>query len=98
MKLSVPNELRSKSLNQEENSFELEADGLLAVCLQHEMDHLQGKVFVEYLVPIKAESHFIKTQEASKRIGRASLNARPLHMKIIFAGTPDFAAEALRAY
>jgi peptide deformylase len=31
----------------------LEADGLLAVCLQHEMDHLMGKVFVEYLSPLK---------------------------------------------
>ncbi len=32
---------------------EIEADGLLAVCIQHEMDHLQGKVFVEYLSPLK---------------------------------------------
>ncbi len=35
--------------------FELEADGLLAVCIQHEMDHLMGKVFVEYLSPLKRE-------------------------------------------
>lgn len=33
--------------------FQLEADGLLAVCIQHEMDHLLGKVFVEYLSPLK---------------------------------------------
>jgi len=33
--------------------FEQEADGLLAVCIQHEMDHLDGKVFVEYLSPLK---------------------------------------------
>jgi peptide deformylase len=32
---------------------EVEADGLLAVCIQHEMDHLLGKVFVEYLSPLK---------------------------------------------
>jgi peptide deformylase len=32
---------------------EIEADGILAVCIQHEMDHLQGKVFVEYLSPLK---------------------------------------------
>ena len=31
----------------------IEADGLLAVCIQHEMDHLMGKVFVEYLSPLK---------------------------------------------
>lgn len=35
------------------NSFTLEADGLLAVCIQHEMDHLRGKVFVEYLSQLK---------------------------------------------
>lgn len=33
--------------------FELETDGLLAVCIQHEMDHLVGKVFVDYLSPLK---------------------------------------------
>lgn len=33
--------------------FEVECDGLLAVCIQHEMDHLNGKVFVEYLSPLK---------------------------------------------
>ena len=35
------------------NAFTLEAQGLLAVCIQHEMDHLQGKVFVEYLSQLK---------------------------------------------
>ena len=35
------------------NRFELEADGLLAVCVQHEMDHLLGKVFVDHLSPLK---------------------------------------------
>jgi peptide deformylase len=33
--------------------FERSAEGLLAVCIQHELDHLQGKVFVEYLSPLK---------------------------------------------
>jgi peptide deformylase len=33
----------------------VEADGLLAVCIQHEMDHLQGKLFVDYLSPLKRE-------------------------------------------
>ena len=37
------------------NSRILEADGLLAVCIQHEMDHLMGKVFVEYLSPLKRD-------------------------------------------
>jgi peptide deformylase len=35
--------------------FELQADGLLAVCVQHEMDHLEGKLFVDYLSPLKRE-------------------------------------------
>jgi peptide deformylase len=33
--------------------FEVDCEGLLAVCVQHEMDHLRGKVFVEYLSPLK---------------------------------------------
>ncbi len=39
--------------NADGETFELEADGLLSVCIQHEMDHLMGKVFVEYLSPLK---------------------------------------------
>jgi peptide deformylase len=42
-----------KALNVKGEPFELSADGLLAVCIQHEMDHLTGKVFVEYLSPLK---------------------------------------------
>jgi peptide deformylase len=37
------------------NSFELETDGLLAICIQHEMDHLIGKLFVDYLSPLKRQ-------------------------------------------
>lgn len=40
-------------LNLKGEAVELEAEGLLAVCIQHELDHLQGKVFVEYLSPLK---------------------------------------------
>ena len=42
-----------EALNTEGASFTLDADGLLAVCIQHEMDHLLGKVFVEYLSSLK---------------------------------------------
>lgn len=48
-----PSEIRVKALDIDGKEFELEADGLLAVCLQHELDHLQGKVFVEYLSILK---------------------------------------------
>lgn len=42
-----------RALNLEGQPFELAAEGLLAVCIQHEMDHLIGKVFVQYLSPLK---------------------------------------------
>ena len=44
-----------KALDRDGQSFEISADGLLAVCIQHEMDHLAGKVFVDYLSPLKRE-------------------------------------------
>ncbi|TNC97560.1 MAG: peptide deformylase [Gallionellaceae bacterium] len=42
-----------KALDENGKEFRLEADGLLAVCIQHEMDHLQGRVFVEHLSHLK---------------------------------------------
>ncbi len=42
-----------RALNEQGESFTLEAEGLLATCIQHEMDHLKGKVFVEYLSQLK---------------------------------------------
>ncbi len=42
-----------RALNEKGESFTLEAEGFLAVCIQHEMDHLRGKVFVEYLSRLK---------------------------------------------
>ena len=47
-------------------AFELEADGLLAVCIQHEMDHLAGKVFVDYLSPLKREQVRKKLAKAAR--------------------------------
>lgn len=45
--------VRVRALDERGEPFELEADGLLAVCIQHEIDHLDGKVFVEYLSQLK---------------------------------------------
>jgi peptide deformylase len=45
--------IRVRAQDEHGKPFELAADGLLAVCIQHEMDHLVGKVFVEYLSPLK---------------------------------------------
>jgi len=52
-KVARPERIRVRALNERGETFELDADGLLAVCVQHEMDHLRGKVFVEYLSPLK---------------------------------------------
>jgi peptide deformylase len=48
-----PSQVKVRALDLKGQPFELEADGLLAVCIQHEIDHLLGKVFVEYLSPLK---------------------------------------------
>ena len=45
--------IRVRALDAQGQAFEREAEGLLAVCIQHEMDHLEGKVFVEYLSRLK---------------------------------------------
>jgi peptide deformylase len=45
--------VRVRALDRDGCAFELEADGLLAVCLQHEIDHLDGKLFVDYLSQLK---------------------------------------------
>ena len=45
--------IRVRAQDEHGRTFELETDGLLAVCVQHEMDHLIGKVFVDYLSPLK---------------------------------------------
>lgn len=45
--------VRVKALDRQGEPFELEAEGLLAICIQHELDHLDGKVFVEYLSTLK---------------------------------------------
>jgi peptide deformylase len=47
--------IRVGALDRDGRAFELEADGLLAVCIQHELDHLEGKVFVDYLSAFKRE-------------------------------------------
>ena len=48
-----PAQVRVRALDTDGNSFETDADGLLAVCIQHEIDHLKGRVFVDYLSPMK---------------------------------------------
>lgn len=47
--------VKVRALNRDGQPFELETGGLLAVCIQHEMDHLEGKLFVDYLSSLKRE-------------------------------------------
>ena len=52
-KVTRAEQVRVRAQNQKGETFELDAEGLLAVCIQHELDHLDGKVFVEYLSQLK---------------------------------------------
>lgn len=54
-KVSRAEKVSVRSLDLQGNSFVMDAEGLLAVCIQHEIDHLDGKVFVEYLSRLKQE-------------------------------------------
>jgi peptide deformylase len=54
-KVQRADHVRVKALNRDGQPFELEAKDLLAVCVQHEMDHLDGKLFVDYLSPLKRQ-------------------------------------------
>lgn len=47
--------VKIRALDRDGKPFELEADGLLAICIQHEMDHLVGKLFIDYLSPLKQQ-------------------------------------------
>ena len=55
------------ALDAEGQPFTLEADGLLAVCVQHEIDHLQGKVFVEYLSRLKQRRILAKLKKQQRQ-------------------------------
>lgn len=63
-----PKEIRVKALDLDGKEFEVFADGLLAVCLQHELDHLQGKIFVEYLSMLKRTRISQKMKKRAKEL------------------------------
>jgi peptide deformylase len=58
--------IRVRALGRDGKPFELEADGLLSVCIQHELDHLEGKLFVDYLSELK-RTRIRKKLEKEKR-------------------------------
>jgi peptide deformylase len=61
-----PSEVKVRALDVNGKSYEIHADGLMAVCIQHEMDHLKGKVFVEYLSSLKRMRIAGKLKKKSK--------------------------------
>ena len=63
-------QIKVRALDVKGQPFEVEADGLLAVCIQHEMDHLLGKVFVEYLSPLKRNRIKTKMLKAQRDDGK----------------------------
>ena len=59
--------IRVRALDRDGQAFELETDDLLAVCIQHEMDHLAGKLFVDYLSPLKRQRIQKKLEKAARQ-------------------------------
>jgi len=63
--------VKVRALDRNGEPFEIEADGLLSVCIQHEMDHLLGKVFVEYLSRLKQNRILARIKKQEKQQRRA---------------------------
>lgn len=68
-KVSRAEHIKVKALNRDGESFEMEARDLLAVCIQHEMDHLEGKLFVDYLSAFKRNRIKAKLEKIHKAQG-----------------------------
>ncbi|MCE0556573.1 MULTISPECIES: peptide deformylase [unclassified Motilimonas] len=59
--------IKVRALNVDGETIEFEADELLAVCIQHEIDHLNGKLFIDYLSPLKRQRIRSKIEKAMRR-------------------------------
>ena len=60
------NHIKVRALNEQGETFEIEADELLGVCIQHEIDHINGILFVDHLSKLKQKRLLEKTQKAAK--------------------------------
>ena len=67
-KIQRSERIRVRALDAHGRPFELDAEALLAVCVQHEMDHLEGKVFVEYLSRLKQQRILSKLKKQQRRV------------------------------
>jgi peptide deformylase len=60
-----------KALDANGDTFELDAEGLLAICIQHELDHLKGKLFIDYLSPLKRQRIRKKLEKEARLAAKA---------------------------
>jgi peptide deformylase len=70
--------VRVSALDRDGRSIEMEVDGLLAVCIQHEIDHLDGKLFVDYLSNLKRQRIRKKIEKEARQSGDKSQNRRAI--------------------
>jgi len=75
--------IRVRALDPDGKVFELDADGMLAVFIQHEMDHLEGKLFVDYLSELKRERLKKKAAKKAKRAATDTPDARRKFVPVI---------------
>ena len=68
--------VRVRALDRDGKAFEMAADGLLAVCIQHEIDHLDGKLFVDYLSNLKRQRIRKKLEKESRQSGPERVSNR----------------------
>lgn len=71
-----PEKIRVSAQDRDGNTFEEDLDGMHAVCLQHEMDHLKGKLFVDYLSPLKQKMVRKKLQKQRRQDSKKPARAR----------------------
>jgi len=88
--------IRVRALGSDGKPFEMDADGLLAVCIQHEMDHLEGKLFVDYLSELKRQliRRRLEKERKQRSAGRDS-HSSARGMTTSGAGTPGNSRPAL---
>ena len=84
--MSRATHIRVRALGRDGQPFEMEADGLLAVCIQHEMDHLEGKLFVDYLSELKRQ--LIRRRLEKERKQRSAGESRIARRRLRGAPAP----------
>ncbi len=95
-----PAEVKVRYLDLDGKQHEIEADGLLATCIQHEIDHLNGVLFIDHISKLKRDRVIKKFTKAAK-LGKPTRSKarrskhRDMPLRLIFMGTPDFAVPTL---